>query len=45
MMDEISDVLADLPEYELYNTLKEVILKCTGHSEEDMIQEILTVAQ
>lgn len=41
MMDEISDVFADLPEYDLYNHLKEVILKCTGHSEEDMIQETL----
>lgn len=38
MMDEISDVVADLPEYEPYNHLKEAILKHTGRSEEDTIQ-------
>ncbi|CAE1270085.1 unnamed protein product [Acanthosepion pharaonis] len=41
MMDEISDVLSDLREHVPYDHLKEAILKCTGHSEEDMIQEIL----
>ncbi|CAE1164368.1 unnamed protein product [Acanthosepion pharaonis] len=41
MMDEISDVLSDLREHEPYDHLKEAILKRTGRSEEDMIQEIL----
>ncbi|CAE1280348.1 unnamed protein product [Acanthosepion pharaonis] len=41
MMDEISDVLSDLCEHKPYNHLKEAILKRTGRSEEDMIQEIL----
>lgn len=38
VIDKISDVLT---EHELYNHLKEAILKRTGCSEEDMIQEIL----
>ncbi|CAE1271019.1 unnamed protein product [Acanthosepion pharaonis] len=41
MMDEIFDVLSDLREHEPYDHLKEAILKRTGRSEEDMIEEIL----
>lgn len=41
IMDEISDVLSDLRKHEPSSHLKEAILKYTGHSEEDMIQEIL----
>ena len=37
---KIADILTELPEQNLYDYLKEGILKCTGHSEEERIRDV-----